>query len=213
MKRLLFLCFLFIQYCAVNAQNLTGKWEGYIFTSLKDRVSKSHLFFELKQQQRAVWGIYNKTSSRNNSKTGCLCSVSAILSKKQDSYFDIYKEKVEEIGSNYTFQGCDFINRLAVHYVIVDSIEYLVGKWYTAQKALALSDGSEGVFILKHVGTETARNIDSYFPKLEKFIRKGDINEDSDAKKSILIPDTFNNLNNEEKELVNFLRSNSSSSQ
>ena len=191
----------------MNAQNITGYWQGYFVAAGTKSPVRSFLFMDIKQSQKALWGAYNNyISSPYDKYVGCLCSVSGIIPKGEVSTFDLYQESIIEYGPKITRSLCDFLNKITVHYVVVDNLEYLVGKWYTATNAFVLKDGSSGVFVLKHVALQNKRSIDQDFPKLDKLLERGTTSDTMALKKYFLLPDNSSTLTDQEKDLINELK-------
>ena len=189
-----------------NAQNITGYWQGYyVRAGLKSPV-RSFFFMDIKQAQKALWGVYNTYTSSTDKYIGCLCSVTGLIPKGEVSVFDLYKESIIDFNPKFNRNICDFLNKMTVHYVVVDSLEYLVGKWYTANSMLVMRDGSEGVFVLKHVALQNKRSVDQYFPKLDKLLDRGTTSDTTALKKLFLLPDNATSLTDLEKDLINALR-------
>ena len=206
MKKILFLSILIFQTTFIDAQNITGYWQGYYVRAALKSPVRSFFFMDIKQAQKALWGVYNTYTSATDKYIGCLCSVTGLIPKGEISTFDLYKESIIEFNPKFNKNICDYLNKMTVHYVVVDSLEYLVGKWYTANSMLVMSDGSEGVFVLKHVALQNKRSVDQYFPKLDKLLDRGTTSDTMALKKHFLVPDHVNTLTNLEKDLINALK-------
>ncbi len=221
MKKLFILLLLHFPLCLLNAQNITGTWQGY-FTAYRieaesnlnsrrnDRsegktgLSFTRKFFmtlEIKQSYKALWGVYNTTDSSNLS-IGCFCSISGILPKKQVSSFDLFKERIINHDPKISIQTCDFVNRFSFHYIMIDNYEYLIGKWFTGDNASTSRDGSSGAFMLQHVSQINKTNIDELFSKLDKLLSKGAVTDTLSLKTVPLIMDPVSSLNIDEKDII-----------
>ena len=207
MKKLSILFLLIFSTSYGHAQNITGTWQGY-FTSNHvvgrtglGYIRKFYFTVQLKQSYKAVWGVYNTTDSSNLS-VGCFCSISGVLPKKQTSFFELYTGGVIGHDPKISVGICAAVNRLSFHYVIIDSNEYLIGKWYTGETAAVLNNGSSGTFILQHISLVNKNNVDSYFPKLDKLLNKGTTTDTLALKTAALIIDPVSSLNIEEKEII-----------
>ncbi len=207
MKKLFIFSIIILSIFKVDAQNISGQWQGYFVTATRISPARSYFFLDIKQEQKALWGVFNNyTGSPFNNVIGCLCSVTGIIPKGGSSTFDLYKDKIIDHNPKISDGQCDFVNKLSIHYVVIDNLEYLVGKWYTATNAFTLNDGSSGVFVLKHVSLQTTKNIDEYFPKLNKLLEKGKITDSLLLAKSPLLPDQYSSLKKEEIDLINTFR-------
>ena len=212
MKKIYILLLLIFSNIYGDAQNITGEWQGYFVTAGLHNPVRSYFFLDIKQSEKALWGVYNNfTGSSKDNVLGCLCTVTGIIPKGEVSNFDLYKDKIIEHHPKIEQSVCDFVNKLSLHYVVVDNLEYLVGQWYTATNAFVLKDGSSGVFVLKHVSLRPLsllikHNIDDYFPKLDKLLERGTTTDTLMLKKFFLLPDDESTLTNQEKDLINALK-------
>lgn len=221
MKKMFILSVFVMTSLIVDAQNITGYWQGY-FTAYRiqsesnlnsrryDRTEgrtglnftrKFFMTLEIKQSYKALWGAYNTTDSSNLS-IGCLCSISGLLPKKQVSTFDLYKERVVNHDPKISVQNCDFVNRLSFHYIMIDNTEYLIGKWFTGDNASAARDGSSGAFMLQHISLTNKMNVDELFPKLDRLLNKGAAADTIALKVNPLSIDPLTSLNIDEKEII-----------
>ncbi|MES2329293.1 MAG: hypothetical protein V4539_06785 [Bacteroidota bacterium] len=178
MKRLLFLLTMIFFVTALSAQDITGTWGG-VFYAPRKNVSFPYFFFlDIQQKGKTVWGVYSTGDSSVSNSYSCLTSVSATLSKKPGALIDLYKEKVEDFDKKGMSRDiCNFVNRLGMHYFIEDGIEYITGKWYSESSGGSAGDGAGGAFVLHRIAASPTRNIDQYFPKLERMIEKGKSDE------------------------------------
>jgi len=156
------------------SQNISGTWGGVFYTPRGNSTKAFYFFLEIQQKERTVWGVYNMTDSNNNKIFDCLISVSGTLSKKPNAVFDLYKEHVEDFDKKrMDYPICNSVNQLNLHYFVIDGVEYITGKWFTEGVKGPGIDGSIGLLVLHHISTNTTRNVDQYFPKLNKMIEKG----------------------------------------
>jgi len=181
-KSFLTLIMSFTIACAFS-QDISGTWAGIFLTQQIKNIPKNYYFFlEIKQKGRTVWGVYNTTDSNNNKSISCLCSISGSLPKKTGAIVDLYKEHIEDFDKNtVTYALCDFVNRLNLHYFIQDSTEYITGQWYSEAGGGPLAGGAGGLLVAQHISIQTMRNVDQYFPKLNKMIEKGATDEQTIA--------------------------------
>lgn len=156
------------------SQDINGTWAGIFLTQVKKFPHNYYFFLEIKQKGRTVWGVYNTTDSANNKIVSCLCSVSGFLPKKNGAIIDLYKEHIEDFDKKtVSYALCNFVNRLTLHYFKQDSIEYVTGQWYSESSDGPLAGGAGGLLVAQYITSETMRNVDQYFPKINKMIEKG----------------------------------------
>ncbi len=155
------------------SQNISGTWGG-VFSTRQSNLTRNYYFFiEIKQKGRTVWGVYNTSDSSNNKNITCLCSISGSLSKKPGATLDLYKEHIEDYDKATTsYQICNFVNRLSLHFFTENNSDYLTGQWFP-ETGGALAGGAGGSFVVQRINNLTQRPVDDYFPKLNKMIEKG----------------------------------------
>jgi hypothetical protein len=199
MKKILTFLFLCLITGNSFSQNMSGTWGGVFYTPRGNSTTSFFFFLEIQQKARTIWGVYNMTDSNNNKVPDCLISVSGSLSKKPNAIFDLYKEHVEGFDKKrMDYPICNYVNQLNLHYFVLNGIEYLVGKWYADGVKGPGIDGSIGLLVLQHFNANTTRNVDQYFPKLNKMIEKGKSDEPFN-----IIADDISAATPIEKQLIN----------
>ena len=187
-----FYCLLFIPQI-VKSQDLTGSWSGSFHYVVKPFEGSLHFFVDIKQKGKSVWGVYNITEGDNPKTVTCICSFSGILPKKTSAEFELPVDQVQDKDKNSKYYvTCGNVQRLSFHYIIIDSVEMLVGKWFPLNERLqsGTPDGESGYFILRHASPQPNKNPDQYFPKLEKLIAKG-APQNSGNTEPVLIADSL----------------------
>jgi hypothetical protein len=177
MKRSILSFILLIFTSTAFAQDLTGTWGGVIQSYTGGNARNQYFFLEVKQQGKSIWGAYNITDSNNNTVVKCLCSITGSLPKKAQSFINLYKERVIDYDKKAQLLNvCEAINSFILHYFISsDSTEYLTGK---ASAEVGLSPNSPGnLLVIQKMSNNLLRNVDDYFPKLNKLIEKGKTDE------------------------------------
>lgn len=177
MKRLFVSLILLALTGTTFAQDLTGTWGGVIQSYTGGNARNHYFFLELKQQGKSIWGTYNITDSNNNTVIKCLCSVTALLPKKTGSFINLYKERVIDYDKKLQLLSvCESINSLILHYFIgSDSTEYFTGK--TSHDVGISPNATGNVFVVQKMSNNRLRNVDQYFPRLDKLIEKGKTEE------------------------------------
>lgn len=173
-----FLSFILLIFASTAfAQGIAGTWGGVIQSYTGGNARNQYFFLELKQQGKSIWGAYNITDSNNNTIVKCLCSVTALLPQKNGAFINLYKERVIDYDKKLQlFNVCESINSLILHYFVgSDSTEYLTGK---ASSEVGISPNASGnVFVVQKMSNNRLRNVDQYFPRLDKLIEKGKTDE------------------------------------
>jgi hypothetical protein len=177
MKRSI-LSFILLGFVSTSfAQDITGTWGGVIQSYTGGNARNQYFFLELKQKGKSIWGTYNITDSNNNTIVKCLCSVTASLPKKPGSFINLYRERVIDYNKKAQLLNvCESINSFILHYFVGnDSTEYLTGK---ASAEVALSPNDPGnLLVVQKMSNNLLRNVDEYFPKLNKLVEKGKTDE------------------------------------
>jgi len=179
-------------------------WGG-IFVSNVTRVErKFYVFLELKQQGRAVWGIYNTTDSNNNQSVNCLCTISGSLPRKKGAFLDLSKESVV-MNRSVSYAVCDLVSRLNLHYLTKDSVDYITGKWYAGTdipgRQHPVEGDADGSLVLQRISGQMVWNADQYFSNLDKIIKRG-----AEDGQHALIADDVATASEREKRLLRLLQ-------
>lgn len=181
MKKVIVLFLLFVGFAkGAFAQDLSGSWGGFFFVDRVRVQSKYFLFVDLKQQGRTVWGTYNTTDSNNNAIVGCLCSISGELPKKQGSYVQLFKQRVEDYDKRIGYPICNNLNNFKLRYFIKGNTQYLTGVW-SYETSFGKVQGGDGLLVLQHLSGPLPRKLDAFFPHLDKMIAKGVVNNSDEA--------------------------------
>ncbi|MFN5134010.1 MAG: hypothetical protein ACK5DG_01745 [Chitinophagaceae bacterium] len=122
MKRLLYLIYT-LQAFAINAQSLTGVWEGEVFLR-EGRNTKMSLRLELLEQNKMCYGILYTRASQKGSIYGCDYIVSGQTTK---SSLQLKKVNVQRSVGMST-EECGMMNFLLLLFNATDS-SALVGNW------------------------------------------------------------------------------------
>jgi hypothetical protein len=174
MKRV---CLLLSFTCAVQflfAQNMDGTWIGMVYN--ENQFSNRYIYLEIKQKDRAVWGVFSTTAETTNANVGCLCSTTGQLAKDASPSFELFLDKkhmLKNYNENRKLELCDIIAHLDLHYILVDSIQYLTGKWFYDFSHAQAAGSAAGYVVLQRFSTGTIHEVDSYFSNVAKMIQKG----------------------------------------
>jgi len=196
MKRILSIVLILSYTSNLSAQNINGTWAGIMYNEIY--TLNKYFFLEVKQKDRTLWGVYTTTDSIHNKTYDCLCSVSGQLPEKAGASFEIFQKGVIDYDTQKIMLSCESIAHMDIHYLIEDSIQYMVGKWYREFSHAKVGFNKGGYIILQHLSTGTAHNIDKYFSNLDKMIRKGA----TDGKSPAIVADDISLSTADERKLM-----------
>ena len=167
-----FISLLLSGWCTAQTETLEGKWEGVITldTSSFQQVQVINFTVQLRQSGKAVWGIYSRGDDTVKHTSECTGKLTIRL-KDENEIIRIYQEDVET--NNIPYSLCTFMNFLDAVYLKNDEKEELLqGRWFGDTGSMRGVDGAIGRFYLKKVKTSADIDVDKYFPRLTRLIRR-----------------------------------------
>lgn len=173
MKKLISFFLLLSIYNCVVAQNinLEGEWKGTY--TLDTNQNRQVLDFSIKFRQsgNAVWGIFVRGKETGKNKADCVGRFTFGLNSQNNSGIIIYNDGIEK--NNILLSECFYMNSLEADYSKKVNAELLEGVWFgnpsASRYGLAVPSGT---FKLEKINAVADIEIDNYFPKLAKLIRK-----------------------------------------
>lgn len=168
----IFISLLFSGLCAAQTETLDGKWEGVITldTSGFQQVQVINFTVQLRQSGKAAWGIYTRGNDTVRKIAECTGKL-IIRLKDENEIIRIYQDGVE--ANRIAYDLCMYMNFLdAVYLRNDDNEELLQGRWFGDTGNKAGVDGAAGRFYLKKIKTSTDIDVDKYFPRLARIIRR-----------------------------------------
>jgi hypothetical protein len=176
MKKLLLILLLFDSLGSF-AQDLTGTWEGVLFTDRSNgRRRKFYFRLYLKQQGSLVWGVCEGLSAVqtdnkfeiNKAKLSCKYPMSGELPRNIDGpkHLALFRGNVTE--ANIPLGICESVFHFDFTHKLVNKAEFLAGKWYSIYSETPRTDGAGGDIILGRASYESPDFVDEFYPKLDK---------------------------------------------
>ena len=173
MKKLI-LIFLLVSICFYGLSqniNFEGEWKGTITLDTNQNRQAMEFSIRFRQSGSAVWGIFVKGMDTRKKNADCVGRFAFSLNNQNNSGIKIFNDGIEK--NNIPLDLCLYMNSLEAEYSKNESAEHLEGVWFGNPTIIRYGLAApSGIFKLEKINTVADIEVDKYFPRLTKLIKK-----------------------------------------